>query len=179
MRPDDLIKQVKGQPAISNEQQEAFDLQCFKEFVRSIPSLTHWAQGAGFSEDGVTPWDRMEADAGPLSYFIRGRRVDKFNLMSLAMGKVAKSQLVEAFGDLCEISGGRLTVMVFKYVGDKSQGISGTKMVYMEYSSDTEVLALGCAGIVVPAYQDIPAGFIMTYKSWRELAYGESGHAIE
>jgi len=182
MRPEDLINQAKSGPRITDEQQINFDAQCFKEFATSVGYHPSWSKMIGSGQDGSTPWMKMEEELGlTLPFYVIGRRVDKFNILSLAMGKV-KSELVEAFADACELAEAhdRPAAMIFKYSGDKRSGIAGTKLVYVEYDSVVSWLNGGdISGVVVRSTAITPAGVIIPYKGWREELMKSYGYIFE
>lgn len=166
MRPEDLIS--GGDDELREEQQAAFDLQCFKELIRSMGLHVKWAEAVA-GDEGATPWQNMEEETGiRLPYFIAGRRVKRFNLLNLVLGRrLSKDPLLEAFDDLREIADDRQIAMIFRFSGDQSKGIPGTKMVL------TDARLEGLGGIWIA--QRSPVLRVVPYADWRQELVSEHG----
>lgn len=160
MRPEDLLRSSREE--LSDEQHAAFDLQCFKEFVRSLGYHLKWAEAIA-GDEGFTPWQRFEEETGkPLPCVVAGRRVPKFNILNLLLGrKLSQDPLLEAFEDLEDIAGGRPAAMVFKFAGDQFRRIPGTKMVMTTGVPDE------LSGLVLCRKQGSRV-WIGPYKAWRD-----------
>lgn len=162
MKPEDLIGQKGGE--LSDEQQAAFDLQCFKEFARSFNYHPAWANAIATREDGLTPWQIFEEETGRvLPYFMAGRRVRKFNLLNLVYGrKLTQDPLLDTFEDVEDIADGKPVAMIYKTAADTSRHLPGTKMVLMT-GQPSEL-----TGVVVQRPRGGGLLWTGTYASWRE-----------